>query len=195
MPGPLDALKKLGLNLPPAEQSAPLAPGEDMPGSGPKWLDPIIEGGLGMVGVGADTSANRAGQLVSAALPFAAAARGGLGALRSAPEALSGLSGAIPEAAQTYSAEQVLSHPSAQAMMERLHGQAAPTFKRMEAAGAFGGDRSVGGLPQLKRLGDVNPEFTAQGGESVLNAGRPKIKAVPDPVEAAYHSILARGGR
>jgi len=76
MPGPLDILRQLGLNLPPSEQSQPLQQGENMPGSGPKWIDPAIEGLLGAIGVGPDTRANRFGQLLTAASPIARISRG-----------------------------------------------------------------------------------------------------------------------
>ena len=66
---PLSALSKLGFNLPDPSESAPLEPGEDMPGSGPKALDVPIEALLGALGVGADTPANRGGALLGAAGP------------------------------------------------------------------------------------------------------------------------------
>jgi len=100
MSEPLDILRKLGLNLPDPAQSAPLAPGEDMPGSGPKWLDPIVEGGLGLVGLGPNTKANRFGQMVSAGIPVFGAVSRGMGAAREAPGAssaiLKGLQRATP---------------------------------------------------------------------------------------------------
>jgi hypothetical protein len=83
---PLDALRKLGLTMPPTQ--TPLTPEEqtaqdvratqiqsqDSPWkqANRKGFDMALEGLLGAIGVGADTQANRGGQVLGAGLPFAA---------------------------------------------------------------------------------------------------------------------------
>lgn len=209
---PVDALRAIGFKLPSPDESMPLRPGEDMPGASPKWIDPYLEGLLGATGVGADTKANRAGQMLSTVIPFVGSAVKGAKGLWSAsrlPGVTKSLkpSMATPELVGGYSAEQLLAHPGAGAVMERLSAQSKPTFEAMRDAGAFAGNRAVGGLgsvtessptlrgPLQKTLGEMNPEFAAVGAEAKYNIGRQPTEKLGDPAFKAYLRLLSQGGR
>lgn len=93
-------------------------------------------------------------------------------------------------------------NPQTEVVMERMHQAARPAFKALEKAGTFAGDRTVGGLRTLgnaakvgETLGEVNPEFTAVGGEGFYNVAKKGLQKITDPLEAAYNNILRNGGR
>jgi len=48
---------------------------------------------------------------------------------------------------------------------------------------------------ETPELGALAAEYAPVGGEELFNAGRSIAKVARDPAEAAYHNILARGGR
>lgn len=203
MPSPVELLRQLGFNLPDPAQSQPLAPGEDMPGSKPSWLDVPLEAGLGFLGVGADSKANRFGQMAGAAVPAIGGLKTALGGLRGASVAREAAGMARPPLTGAFLDNTIASgrnifNPETAAVMERMHQQNRPVVQAMENAGAFSGDRSVGGLHRaapVSGLGGINPEFTPVGGEATLNAGRPQAPQMADPQMAAFHRVLARGGR
>lgn len=113
-----------------------------------------------------------------------------------AAPALSALKMMSPEATQlaTQSASDVI-NPATASQMERMYQQASPTFKGMQNAGAFSGNRSVGSLYQPPSLGLTNPEFTAIGDESGFNLNRPPTSPAVSPQDAAYQRILSQKGR
>lgn len=102
-------------------------------------------------------------------------------------------------------------------MMDKMYEQANPVFKRMQQAGAFGGDRTVGSWAQAsprayraapraseasyridpvqETLGEINPEFTAVGGEGLYNTGKEAMRGLMDPAVHAYMRILGTMGR
>lgn len=47
----------------------------------------------------------------------------------------------------------------------------------------------------VETLGERAADFTPVGGEGLYNVARTGLKKVMDPAEAAYHAILAKGGR
>lgn len=49
--------------------------------------------------------------------------------------------------------------------------------------------------PVAETLGEINPQFTPAGGEGLYNVAKEGIKHPVDSALAAYHAILARGGR
>lgn len=49
--------------------------------------------------------------------------------------------------------------------------------------------------PAMETLGEMSPEFTAVGGESMYNMGRPSPKTFADPAYEAYMRLFAKGGR
>lgn len=83
----------------------------------------------------------------------------------------------------------------AEAMIQRLSAGARPVVEGLQRAGAFAGDRTVGGLHQAATLGSQAAEFTPQGGEALYNAGKGAVQKAADPAVAAYQRILAAGGR
>ncbi|SRR5258708_2077986 len=144
--------------------------------------------------IGADPEMSQVTQSVMPMLPEGALA--GLAGLvgKWLPRAAKVVPGAIqglPEGAET--------------MIQRLSAGAKPVVDSMQRAGAFAGDRTVGGLnslaskaatsPAMQTLGEVNPEFTASGGEGLYNVAKTGLKKVIDPVESAYNRLLASGGR
>lgn len=179
MAGPLDALRKLGLNIPDPAKSAPLAPGENMPGSGPSWLDPIVEGGLGFVGLGPDTKANRFGQMVAAGIPLFGAASRGISAAREAPEAVSamrGLRGAAPAAEEAMNP-----------------GMKPPVKYRLpQSAGQMPHSNVDIDLPTgVQTLGQMSMEHTPVGRENVYNAMNPPDVFAPRGATNPKSDILA----
>jgi len=52
----------------------------------------------------------------------------------------------------------------------------------------------IGG-PAQETLGESNPMFTPVGGEDLYNVAKTGLQKVMDPIEAAYHAILQKGGR
>jgi hypothetical protein len=91
------------------------------------------------------------------------------------PEAIAGLQKAIPSPLSS----DVISNLASKA--EQLAGRAGPTFDQMEAAGAFAGDRTAGGIARnfqapvrkaYETLGEIDPTFTPVGGEDYYNMGR-----------------------
>lgn len=93
-----------------------------------------------------------------------------------------------------------LLNPGTMGVMEGMYQRARPTFQAMERSGAFAGDRSVGNVGNLARtplettLGELNPEFTAQGAERLYNRVRPAASH-PDPVLAGLNRLLAQRGQ
>ncbi len=128
---------------------------------------------------------------------------GGLGAVGKGAEAAAGLREAMltPEqtAAVTTAAKDIL-NPGTARMMEMMHREASPTFKALEQAGTFAGDRTIGGLtralaPRAETLGETTAEFTPQGGEGIYNIARPTGKQPIDPKDAAYLRVMGTMGR
>lgn len=84
--------------------------------------------------------------------------------------------------------------------MERLYQQAKPVFQRMQNAGAFAGSRTIDNLPRVQTmaqetLGELNPEYTAVGGEGLYNIGKRAVQGLVDPAQQAYQRIMATMGR
>lgn len=101
--------------------------------------------------------------------------------------------------------------------MEQMYQQANPTFRRLQDAGMFGGDRTVGSwsqaaprapravprasetssrmTPVQETLGEMRPDFTPVGGEDMYNVGKRAVQGLSDPVLQAYHKILGSMGR
>ncbi len=101
--------------------------------------------------------------------------------------------------------------------MEGMYQRANPVFKRLQEAGAFGGDRTVGSWPQIvsgasravpraseassrmapvmETLGETNPEFTPMGGEGLYNVGKEAIHGLMDPALRAYTKLMGTMGR
>lgn len=147
-----------------------------------QWGDhPVIQGLLSagsriglddpqaVMGVGAPPSPSELTEIVP----------GVMGRLRGA------ISGPGVEAA-TQSARDVL-NPIAARNMDALYKQAHPAFRALQDAGAFIGDRTVGGLHHIagaagavgEKLGEYVPEFTPVGGEALYNLGKAGAKYVP----------------
>ena len=91
--------------------------------------------------------------------------------------------------------------------MEQMYQQANPTFRKLQDAGAFAGDRTVGTWSQaaprasnpatsaIETLGETHPEYTPAGGEELYNVGKQGLQKLSDPVEQAYQRILMARGR
>jgi hypothetical protein len=83
--------------------------------------------------------------------------------------------------------------------MNAMHKAANPVFKAMEAAGQFGGERTVRGVApvakQAAELGTRMAEFTPQGGEDAYNALKPVAAKGVSLVDQMYSRLLAKGGR
>ena len=137
--------------------------------------------------------------LAASAIPAGVMGRVAGGAAKVAPEAIQGLRGVLtgPAAQTAAQAGADILNPATARVMQSMHEAAAPTFQAMERAGAFAGDRTVGGLHSLaNRASSMLPaEFTPPGAEAVYNAARPAAQKVVDPVQAAYLRLLAAGGR
>lgn len=145
----------------------------------------------------------------SAPLPLSTAAMNGLGGLgRSVGGWVKGLMGGGEEAAPGVVQGVLRGLPEgAEDMITRLSAGARPVVQGLQRAGAFAGDRTVGGIhslgtaaatsPAATTLGEVSPEFTpaTETGQAMYNAGRQGMKQVTDPMEAAYARIKATMGR
>lgn len=87
-------------------------------------------------------------------------------------------------------------NPATARNMENMYHEAKPAFQGLEDAGAFGGDRSVGGLHQPGTgVMSGRPDLAAVGDEGLFNAMRPQAAGAADPVQSAYRALLQRGGR
>lgn len=182
MPGPLDYLRKIGFKLPPPEQSAPLAPGEDMPGSAPMWFDKPIEAALGAIGVGRDTSANRFGQVLGAAVPFMGPGKKatGIGADTKSwgykrehplerlgdPSEVVGMVGSLGRVGKVISKGP---HPAISALLELLRGKP----QMMGPEEKFLGERIGGLVPQRRPI--VTPKGFDFRGTAMVPARDPEL--------------------
>ena len=101
--------------------------------------------------------------------------------------------------------------------MEQMYQRANPVFKRLQEAGAFAGDRTVGSWPQvvsgasravpaaseassriapvMETLGETHPDFTPVGGEGLYNVGREAVRGLADPLLNAYTKLRGTMGR
>ena len=95
------------------------------------------------------------------------------------------LSGPAVEAVSR-SARDIL-NPATAVTMSRMYQSARPAVQALQDAGAFAGDRTVGGLHRIagaagtvrEKLGEYLPEFTPVGGEALYNLGKAGAKYVP----------------
>ena len=82
-------------------------------------------------------------------------------------------------------------------MLKGLRG----LFQRPKAA--VGAAKALPGLseassrmaPVAETLGEISPEFTPQGGETMYNMGRKAIQGLADPTERAYQRLAGMLGR
>lgn len=206
---PLAALKSLqpgaSRQLSPEEQAQQDAQAQQTQAADPAWMQAArrgINGGVGMVkgALGIDDgsqgfSPNHLTQLAGAGMGLLpegilASLRGVAPAAKAAPAML----GADAAQAASRSAMDVF-NPRTMENMENMYHEAKPAFQGLEQAGAFGGDRSVGGIHSLGTGATAGPEFAAVGDEGLTNGMSAQIGHGNDPVQSAYKALLARGGR
>jgi hypothetical protein len=208
---PFDALKSLHLGaarqLSPEEQAAQDAQAQQAQAGDAgwqQWARKGIEGGVGMVkgALGVDDgsqglSPNHLTQMGMAALPllpggFLGRAGGLVGASHEPPAV--GMLGPRAAQAASRSASEVF-NPAVAQNMENMYHEARPAFEGLQSAGAFGGDRSVGGIHQLGTGANSGlPEFAAVGDEGLFNAQFPKAQP-QDAKSAAVAQLLKQGGQ
>lgn len=163
----LSGLKGLGLHLPDPNQSQPLQPGETMPPPATPF-SPAQKFGQSVIDAGAQMpmGALGLGDSTSKANQFGSMASAAFPMMKMGG-AIRGLTGAAGEAVESI--------PNA---IQGLKGGLNLATKGTKAA------------PAMETLGEVNPEFTALGGEGMYNAGRPAARAVADPTEAALQRLM-----
>lgn len=71
----------------------------------------------------------------------------------------------------------------------------ATSMPKLGSLGKIGIAKTPALAPAAETLGELNPMFTPVGGEGMFNLGKKTLAKVTDPAEAAYHRLLANGGR